>query len=46
MIRTPKQLPDPVPDPLGASLLASIWDSKTGTVVETSRKLPHTAKQR
>jgi hypothetical protein len=36
---------DPVPDPGGASLQASIWDSKTGTVIETSRKLPHTVKQ-
>lgn len=41
MTRTPKQLPDPVPDPRGVSLSASIWDSKTGTVIETSRKLPH-----
>ena len=46
MTRTPKQLPDPVPDPRGASLSASIWGSKTGTVIETSRKLPHTAQQR
>ncbi|SDO50316.1 hypothetical protein SAMN04515671_1145 [Nakamurella panacisegetis] len=45
MIRTPMQVPDPVLDPRGASLTASIWDSKTGTVIETSRKLPHAAKQ-
>ena len=45
MTRTPKQLPDAVPDPGGASLSAAIWTSKTGTVIETSRKLPHTAQQ-
>jgi hypothetical protein len=45
MIRIPRQLPDPVPDPAGVRLAASVWDSKTGTVIETSRKLPHTVQQ-
>lgn len=45
MMRTPRQLPDPVPDPEGVRLAASVWESKTGTVIETSRKLPHTAQQ-
>ena len=46
MIRITTHLLDPVPDPEGVRLAASVWDSKTGTVIETSRKLPHTAKQR
>jgi hypothetical protein len=45
MTRIAAYLLDPVPDPRGSSLSASIWDSKTGTVIETSRKLPHPAKQ-
>jgi len=28
-----------VPDPDGASLFAAMWDGKTGTVSETSRKV-------
>lgn len=39
-------LPDPVPDPEEVGPAASVWDTKTGTVIETSRKLPHPAKQR
>ena len=45
MIRCTPHLLDPVPDPRGPSLSAAIWDGKTGTVIETSRKLPHTAQQ-
>lgn len=45
MTRIPTLLLDPVPDPRGASLSAGIWGGKTGTVIETSRKLPHTVQQ-
>jgi hypothetical protein len=45
MTRSMRHLLDPVPDPRGASLSAAIWDGKTGTVIETSRKLPHHAQQ-
>jgi hypothetical protein len=45
MTRSTQHLLDPVPDPRGASLSAAIWDGKTGTVIETSRKLPHTVQQ-
>ena len=45
MTRSTAHLLDPVPDPGGPSLLAAIWDGKTGTVIETSRKLPQTAQQ-
>ncbi len=46
MTSTASPLLDPVPDLGGASLSAAFWDSKTGTVIETSRKLPHAAQQR
>jgi hypothetical protein len=45
MTRAATHLLDPVPDPLGVSLSAAIWDGKTGTVIETSRKLPHHVQQ-
>ena len=45
MTRTSVHLLDPVPDPRGASLSSATWDGKTGTVLESSRKLPHAAKQ-
>ncbi len=45
MTRTTQHLLDPAPDPRGASLSAAIWDGKTGTVIETSRKLPHNVQQ-
>ncbi len=45
MTRSTTHLLDPVPDPRGASLAGAMWDGKTGTVIETSRKLPH-AQQR
>ncbi|MET3807404.1 hypothetical protein ABIB25_004427 [Nakamurella sp. UYEF19] len=45
MIHTSIRVLDPVPDPRGPSLSSDIWDGKTGTVIETSRKLPHAAQQ-
>jgi hypothetical protein len=39
---TPRSTPPfsgAVPDPHGASLFAAMWDGKTGTVSETSRKV-------
>lgn len=45
MIHTALRLLDPVPDPGGDRPAASVWDGKTGTVIETSRKLPHRAQQ-
>ncbi len=41
MTRLLQHLLDPAPDPRGVSLSAAIWDGVTGTVLETSRKLPH-----
>jgi len=45
MTRLATNLPDPVPDPRDASPAVASWNGKTGTVAESSRKLPHTAKQ-
>ncbi len=46
MNRTLSALPDPVTHSRQVSLSAAIWDGKTGTVIETSRKLPHAGKTR
>jgi len=45
MTRLATNLPDPDPDPRDVSPAVASWNGKTGTVAESSRKLPHTAKQ-